>query len=71
MVGHSENLLRAQDADAFVAKRVERLRRRNLVEIQTVDIELGGTIGHVLHDMSIPNLVKKSLHELLLFCMIL
>ena len=58
VVGHSEDVVGAESLDAFIAKRVESLRTRHLVRIQTVDIKLCWPVLYILHDMHIPYLIK-------------
>ena len=59
MVWHRKDLFRSESLDALVAKRVESLRACHLMGIKPVDIKLCWAIFNVLHNMSVPNLIKE------------
>ena len=59
VVGHGKGLLRPEYVDAFLAQGVEGLWRCHLMEVETVDVELGGAVIDALDDMGIPYLVEK------------
>ena len=58
MVGHEEVLLRAEDFQSALAQTVESLRRSDLMSIETVDVQLCGTVFDNLHNVTVPNLIK-------------
>ena len=63
VVGHAIDLLGTEAFDAAVAHTLECLRRRYLVGIETIDVELGWSIGYNLHHVGVPYLVKQSVHK--------
>ena len=64
VVGHTENLLRAETLESAAAHSLESLRAGHLVSIEAVNIELVGTVFHVLHHVLVPDFVKKRVHEM-------
>ena len=62
MVGHAEDLLGSETLQPALPHAGERLRRRHLMAIEAVDIELGRSVVHNLHHMLVPNLVKQCVH---------
>ena len=64
VVRHTVDLLWAKALQATTAHTFKSLRTGHLMAIESVDIELSGTIFHLLHHVGIPNLIKKSVHKL-------
>ena len=58
VVGHGHDVLGAEHLDALVAQGVEGLRTRHLVGIEAVNIQLCGSVLHVLHHVGIPYFVE-------------
>lgn len=58
MVGHAVDLVGAEHLESALTKPVESLWRRDLMAVQPVNVKLGGTVFHNLHDVAVPNLVK-------------
>ena len=58
MVWHTKDLLWTEALQSALAQSVESLRRCDLMTVQSVDIELCGTILYNLYDVLVPNLVK-------------
>ena len=59
MVRHTENLLRTETLNAALTEAFESLWRGDLMAVEAVNIELGGTVGDVLDDVGIPYLVEE------------
>ena len=58
VVGHGHDMVGTEHLDVLVTKGVECLGTGYLMGIKAVNIQLGGTVLHVLYDVGIPNLVK-------------
>lgn len=62
MVGHEEVLLRAEHLKPAFAQTVKSLRGGHLMAIEPVDIKLGRTVLYNLHNVPVPDFIKKSIH---------
>ena len=62
VVRHSEDLLWAEDFQSALSQSLESLWRGHLVAVETVDIQLSGTVFHNLNDVAVPNFVKQGIH---------
>ena len=58
VVGHADNLLRTETLQAPCPHTLEGLRRRHLVAIQAVYIQLCRPVLHLLHHVCVPYFVK-------------
>jgi hypothetical protein len=61
MVGHTEDIFRAEAFDSATSHPLESLGACHLMAIEAVDVELFGSILDVLHHVAVPDFVKQSI----------
>ena len=62
VVRHTEDFVRPEAFEASLPHSFESLRRSDFMAVKPVDIELSGSVFHVLHHMGVPNLIEKCVH---------
>ena len=58
MVRHTEYLLGTETLQTTGAQAVEGLGRSHFMTVESVDIQLCGTVVHLLDDMPVPDLIE-------------
>ena len=62
VVRHGKDLLGAEHLQSALAQALESLWSSHLVAVETVDIQLSGTVLDNLNDVAVPNLIKQGIH---------
>ena len=63
MIRHSIDVTWTKNFQSFVTQRIKSLRCCHLMTIQTIYIQLCGTILYRLHHMSVPYFIKECVHN--------